>query len=142
MLLDLGVVIDRPVDEVFAFVRDIDQQDHPDHVLNVEKTTPGPPQVGTEYRETVRMPFGRTGKMSIEITKLQAPGELSVRFAGPVMRGGIDYMLTAGDAGTELRALEQISYTGWAWPANLVGRRALHAKIRKRLDGIKAQLEV
>lgn len=141
MLLDLGVVIDRPVDEVFAFVRDIDLQDHGDRVLALEKTTPGPPRVGTEYRETVKMPFGRKGEMLIKITKLDAPSELSVSFEGPVMHGGIDYFLTASSAGTELRQIEHISYSSWAWPANLLGRTALNAKVRKRLDGFKAQLE-
>lgn len=141
MLLDLGVVIDRPIDEVFAFVRDIDKQRHGDRVVSIEKTTPGSPRVGTEYREKVKMPLGRQGELLIEITKLDPPHRLTTRFRGPVMHGEIDYTLQPSDGGTHLHQVEEISYTGWARPANVLGRRALHSKVRRRLDGFKSQLE-
>ena len=141
MLLELSVGIDRPVDEVFAFVRDIDKQEHGDHVVVVQRTTGGSVGVGTEYRESIRMPFGRVGEMRIEITKLDPPQYLSIRFRGPIMHGDIAYTLTPCDEGTRLHQLETIVYTGWAWPANLIGRRALRAKVERRLDGFKAQLE-
>lgn len=141
MLLDMSVVIDRPVDQVFAFVRDIDKQELGDRVVTIEKATPGPPRTGTQYRETIRMPFGRQGDLLMEITRLEAPSHLSVRFQGPVMHGTIDYTLESSDRGTDLHQHEELSYTGWAWPVNLLGRRALRDKVRKRLDGFKAQLE-
>ncbi len=87
------------------------------------------------------MPFGRRGDLVMEITRLDPPSYLSVSFQGPVMHGTIDYTFTPSDRGTELHNHEDISYTGWAWPANLLGRRALRDKVRKRLDGFKAQLE-
>ena len=141
MLLDLSVAIDRPVEEVFAFIRDIDKQRHGDRVASIEKVTPGSIRVGTQYRERVRMPFGRQGELLIEITKLDPPHQLSTRFQGPVMHGEIAYTLTPSDQGTHLHQLERISYTGWAWPANVLGRRPLRDKVRRRLDGFKAQLE-
>jgi uncharacterized protein YndB with AHSA1/START domain len=141
MLLDLSVVIHRPAEEVFAFLRDIDQQEQGDRVVAIEKTTPGPERVGTEYRETVEMPRGRTGELVIEITKLEEPHELAVGFRGPVMHGEIHYTLTPRDGSTELRQLERISYTGWASPANLFGRPALRAKVHKRLQAFKTQVE-
>jgi uncharacterized protein YndB with AHSA1/START domain len=141
MLLDLSVTIDRPIEHVFAFVRDIDQQSHGDRVVTIEKVTPGEARVGTQYRETVRMPFGRSGELMIEITDLEAPHRLTTRFEGPVMHGEIAYTLTPTDTGTRLDQSEDITYTGWARPANLLGRRALRGKVRRRLDGFKAQLE-
>ena len=141
MLLDVDVSIDRPIEQVFAFVRDIDKQKHGARVLMVEKTTPGPPRVGTQYREGVKMPFGRQGELVLEITKLDPPHHLSIEFHGPVMHGDIAYTLTPLDAGTYLHQTEEIAYTGWAKPANLLGRGALRSKVRKRLDGFKAQLE-
>lgn len=141
MQLDLSVTIDRPVEEVFAFVRDIDKQRHGDRVASIEKATPGSVRVGTQYREEIRMPFGRRGELLIEVTELDPPRRLSTRFRGPVMHGEIAYMLTPSDQGTHLHQTEEISYTGWAWPANVFGRRPLRDKVRRRLDGFKAQLE-
>ena len=141
MLLDLSVAIDRPIEQVFAFVRDIDTQEQGDRVVTIEKTTPGSARVGTQYRERVRMPFGRQGELLIEISKLDPPHHLSTRFRGPVMHGEIVYTLTPTGDGTHLHQREEITYTGWAWPANLLGRRALLAKVRKRLHGFKSQLE-
>lgn len=141
MLLDLSVAIDRPVEQVFAFVRDIDKQNHGDRVVTIERITTGSPRVGTQYRETVRMPFGRQGDLLIGITRLDPPHRLSTSLQGPAMRGEIAYTLTSGNEGTQLNLVEGISYTGWAWPANLLGRRALRNKVRRRLDGFKTQLE-
>ncbi len=141
MLLDLSVTIDRPVEQVFAFIRDLDRQRHGDRVEGIEKITPGAVRVGTRYRERIRMPFGRRGELLIEVTELDPPHRLAVDFQGPVMRGGIVYILTPGERGTRVDQSEQISYTGWARPANTVGRPALRNKVRKRLDGFKSQLE-
>lgn len=141
MLLDLAVAIDRPIEQVFAFVRDVDKQRHSDRVLSIEKVTPESPRVGTQYREEVKMPFGRQGELLLEITKLDPPHRLSIRFRGPVMHGEIAYTLTPRDEGTHLHQVEEMSYTGWARPANFLGRRALQSKVRKRLDGFKSQLE-
>ena len=141
MLLDLSVAIDRPVEQVFALIRDIDKQKHGDRVVAIEKATPGSARIGTQYREMVRMPFGRQGELLIEITELDPPHRLSNRFEGPVMHGEIAYTLTPRDQGTLLHQQEEIAYTGWAWPANLLGRRALRAKVQRRLDGYKSQLE-
>jgi uncharacterized protein YndB with AHSA1/START domain len=141
MLLDLSVTIDRPIEDVFAFIRDVDQQRHGDHVESIDRVTPGPAGVGTQYREIVRMPFGRRGEFLFEITEMEPPHRLTTRFRGPVMHGEIAYTLTPSDTGTRLDQSEELVYTGWAWPANILGRRALHAKVRRRLDGYKAQLE-
>jgi hypothetical protein len=141
VLLQLGVVINRPVEQVFAFVRDIDQQGQSDRVVTMEKVTSGPAGVGTQYREQVKMPFGGPGELIVEITELEEPHKLSTRFQGPVMHGEIDYTFRPHGEGTELQQVERITYTGWAWPANLVGRPALRAKVPKRLDGFRRRLE-
>lgn len=142
MLLDLGVTIDRPVEDVFAYIRDVDEQQHGEQVASIEKVTPGPTSVGTQWREVVRMPFRRRGEVMLEITEMEPPCRLTTSFRGPVMRGEIAYTLTPTDTGTRLDQSEEITYTGWAWPANILGRRALHTKVRRRLNGFKAQLEL
>ncbi len=67
------VVIDRPVDEVFAFLADgeNDPKFSP-RVLEIRKTTDGPPGVGTVYASTVK-DAGMKTKREFKLTEFEAP---------------------------------------------------------------------
>ena len=66
-------VIDRPIDAVFAFLADgeNDPKFSP-RVQQIAKQTEGPPGVGTVYASTVN-DAGMTTKREFEITEFQAP---------------------------------------------------------------------
>jgi carbon monoxide dehydrogenase subunit G len=66
-------VIDRPIDEVFAFLADgeNDRKFSP-RVLEIAKTTDGPPGVGTIYKSTVK-DAGMKTKREFELTEFQSP---------------------------------------------------------------------
>lgn len=67
------VVIDRPIDEVFAFLADgeNDPKFSP-RVLEIKKTTDGPPGVGTVYASTVK-DAGMKTKREFKLTEFEAP---------------------------------------------------------------------
>jgi uncharacterized protein YndB with AHSA1/START domain len=67
------VVIDRPIDAVFAFVADgeNDPKFSP-RVLEIRKTTDGPPGVGTVYESTVKDAGMKTHR-TFELTEFEAP---------------------------------------------------------------------
>ena len=67
------VVIDRPIEEVFAFLADgeNDPKFSP-RVQKIEKTTPGPPGVGTVYVSTVK-DAGMKTKREFKITEFERP---------------------------------------------------------------------
>ena len=67
------VDIDRPIDEVFAFLADgeNDPKFSP-RVLEIRKTTDGPPGVGTVYESTVK-DAGMKTKRQFELTAFEAP---------------------------------------------------------------------
>ena len=67
------VVIERPIEEVFAFLADgeNDPKFSP-RVQQIAKTTDGPPGVGTVYASTVK-DAGMTTKREFEITEFQPP---------------------------------------------------------------------
>jgi uncharacterized protein YndB with AHSA1/START domain len=67
------VDIDRPIDEVFAFLADgeNDPKFSP-RVLEIRKTTDGPPGVGTVYESTVK-DAGMKTKRKFELTQFEAP---------------------------------------------------------------------
>ncbi len=67
------VVIDRPVEEVFAFLADgeNDRKFSP-RVLEMEKATDGPPGLGTVYKSTVK-DAGMKTKREFELTEFVVP---------------------------------------------------------------------
>jgi Polyketide cyclase / dehydrase and lipid transport len=88
------VVIDRPIEEVFAFLADgeNDRKFSP-RVLEIAKTTDGPPDVGTVYASTVR-DAGMKTKREFKLTGFEPPtrirwAELSKNLV-TVPEGGYD----------------------------------------------------
>jgi uncharacterized protein YndB with AHSA1/START domain len=94
------VEIDKPIDEVFAFLADgeNDKRFSP-RVLEIRKTTEGPPGVGTVYESTVK-DAGMKSKRRFELTAFEAP--MRIRWTErsknlvTVPEGGYDLAEAAG----------------------------------------------
>jgi uncharacterized protein YndB with AHSA1/START domain len=98
------VVIDRPIDEVFAFLADGENDPKfSSRVLEIAKTTAGPPGVGTVYASTVK-DAGMKTKREFELTEFEAPTK--IRWAETsknlVMASEGGYDLTPEGDGTSL----------------------------------------
>jgi len=66
-------VIDRPIDEVFAYLADgTNDPKFSPRVLEIANTTGGPPGVGTVYNSTVK-DAGMKTKREIKLTEFVAP---------------------------------------------------------------------
>lgn len=73
------VVIDRPIDQVFAFLADGENDPKfSSRVLEIAKTTDGPPGVGTVYASTVK-DAGMKTKREFELTEFEVP--VKIRWA-------------------------------------------------------------
>ena len=98
------VVIDRPVDDVFAFLADGENDPKfSSRVIEIAKTTDGPPGVGTVYASTVKDAGVKT-KREFKLTEFDPPTrirwtELSKNLV-TAPEGGYD--LAASGDGTEL----------------------------------------
>jgi hypothetical protein len=140
---DLQVTIDRSPSEVFAFLRDKDlhPQDADSPVLALDKTSPGPPGVGTRYREVVQMmPLVRATIFS-EITRFEPPQYLEEDFWGGAMRGHLAYEFVARGSGTVLMQRETVEAAGLLRAIAPMLWRRLGPRLRERLEGIKQELE-
>jgi carbon monoxide dehydrogenase subunit G len=111
---DGTAVIDRPIDEVFAFLADgeNDPKFSP-RVQEIAKTTDGPPGVGTTFASTVK-DAGMTTRREFKITEFEAPArirwtELSKNMV-TVPRGGYD--LAPAGAGTQLTIFNEFEGHG------------------------------
>jgi hypothetical protein len=68
-----SVLIDRPIDEVFAFLADgTNDPKFSPRVQEILKTTDGPVGVGTVFQSTVK-DAGMTTKRAFELTAVEAP---------------------------------------------------------------------
>jgi carbon monoxide dehydrogenase subunit G len=108
------VVIDRPIDEVFAFLADgeNDKKFSP-RVQQIAKTTDGPPGLGTVYASTVK-DAGMTTKREFKLTEFESPtrirwAELSKNLV-VASEGGYD--LTPAGEGTQLTVFNVLEGRG------------------------------
>ena len=108
------VKVDKPIDEVFAFLADgeNDKKFSP-RVQEIAKTTDGPPGLGTVYASTVK-DAGMTTKREFKLTEFEPPtrirwAELSKNLV-VASEGGYD-LTPAGD-GTQLTVFNVLEGRG------------------------------
>jgi carbon monoxide dehydrogenase subunit G len=133
------VTIDRPLEEVFAFLADgeNDKKFSP-RIIEIAKTTDGPPGVGTVYASTAK-DGGIKAKHEFELTEFEAPSKIRWKelSKGPVVavEGGYD-MAPAG-AGTELTFFNELEGRGFG---KLIAGFALRAA-RKSADDFAGSIK-
>jgi uncharacterized protein YndB with AHSA1/START domain len=131
------VVIDRPIEEVFDFLADgeNDPKFSP-RVLEIKKTTDGPPGVGTIYASTVK-DAGMTTQREFKITEFERPTR--IRWAevskNLVMAPEGGYDLAPEGSGTRLTVYNVLEGRG---PGKLIAPLALRAARRGADDFGKA----
>jgi uncharacterized protein YndB with AHSA1/START domain len=107
--------IDRPIEEVFAFIADgeNDPKFSP-RVLEIRKTTDGPPGVGTVYVSRVK-DAGMKSDREFELTEFEAPTRIRWAERSKNMitaaRGGYD--LAPEDGGTRLTVFNELEGHGF-----------------------------
>ena len=143
MDFDLSIWIEQPPDVVFAFLRDkhLHLQEPGSPVLVLDKSTPGPVQVGTRYREVVQMlPFYQ-GEILSEVTRFE-PGEcIEEVFHGAGMAGVLVYEFLPEEGGTRLVQRESLHYGGFLRFLEPIIKLFLGRRLNWRLQEIKAFLE-
>jgi Polyketide cyclase / dehydrase and lipid transport len=128
---------------VFDFLANVDrvQQAEGSPVLALERTTTGPPGVGSRYREVVRMlPFLK-GEILSEYTAFDPPRVLEMAWTGPGMAGRDRYELEEIEGGTRLVHHKDTSARGLLRVVEPMMRRALLPRLEARLQAIKGLLE-
>lgn len=136
--------IKRSPQEVFTFLADV--QDHTGQpgspVLSMEKEPKGETQVGTQWREVVRLgPFTRMTVLS-EVAGIEADRKLELRFKGPGMRGSLTYMIEEPDEDEcTLRQIESIRLVGVLRLLSPLYERLLRPRLKSRMEDIRDDLE-
>ena len=108
------IVIQRPIEDVFAFLADgeNDPKFSP-RVIEIAKTTDGPPGVGTVYASTVK-DAGMKTKREFELTEFETPTRIRwterSKNVVVVTEGGYD--LAPAAQGTELTVFNELAGRG------------------------------
>src|SRR5258708_26153854 len=108
------IVIDRPIDDVFAFLADgeNDKKFSP-RVLEITKTTDGPPEVGTVFASTVKDAGVKTQR-EFKLTEFAPPTRIRWTATSEnrvfVPQGGYDLAPTG--AGTQLTFFNELEGRG------------------------------
>jgi uncharacterized protein YndB with AHSA1/START domain len=126
------VVIDRPIEEVFAFLADGENDTKfSARVLEIKQTTDGPPGLGTVYASTVK-DGGVKFKREFKLTEFDAPTKIrwSETSTGPVVtpEGGYD-LAPAGEGKTEL------SFYNVIVPHSFLGKLVVGSALRSARKG-------
>jgi hypothetical protein len=138
-----SVGILRPPEVVFDYLVNIQdvKQEKGSPVLALDLVTPGPPRLGSRYREVVQMlPFFR-GEIFSEITAFQPPQVLEMAWTAPGMRGTDRYEFAPTQGGTTLKHTKNTVCLGALRLMEPFMRRALVPRLEERLVGIKRELE-
>lgn len=110
-----SVLIDRPIDKVFAFLADGENDPKfSSRVLEIAKTTGGPPGVGTVYASTVKDGGVKT-KREFELTTFEAPTKIrwTERSKNPITVPDGGYDLAPEGQGTKLTFFNELEGHGF-----------------------------
>ncbi len=94
-----GVVIDKPLEDVFAYITDVNNNSlWQSSTLETEQTSEGAVGVGTTYRSVSKF-LGRRIETTLEVTEHEPPRKQCVRVtSGPIPAVGC-YLLEPADGG-------------------------------------------
>ena len=99
------------------------------------------PDVGTRYREIVRMLPFFNGEILSEITHFEPDRRIDEDWRGPCMQGDLSYILQPTKGGTRLIQRERVKLCWILFLFTPIYKAMLGRALRKRLDDIKLVLE-
>lgn len=140
--VDVETTISRPVEEVFAYLSNIDRQ--PEWVsplTDSRKTSSGPTGVGTTYQQTAKF-LGRRMDMNCEITGYQAPTLYAFRAKNGPMHMEMQFTLTPGGSeSTKVTQVVEGESAGFFKLADPILARTMKKQFVADLETLKTLLE-
>ncbi len=138
--IEESIIINRPIEEVFAFVAD--QTNGPqwqDGLLEVRRITDGPVGVGTRHT-VVRKFLGRRLELTNEYVRYEPNKEISFT-GGGMSRFEVSYLTEATPEGTRLTCRMQMEQGGLFGLAEPLIAGSLKRAFEANFRNIKALLE-
>ena len=139
--IEVRVWIDRPADEVYAYVVDLDRwPEWRSDVVGGELLTEGPMRVGTQARGIGKI-LGRPFTIDVEVTALEPAVRFGYRpIKGPLKTNNL-YTFETQAGGTLVVLTDDIGLNGIFKVLLPVMPALVRSGYRKNLAGLKAALE-
>ncbi len=141
LLVSESVVIERPPEEVFAYVTD--SQNLPEWgevIREVRKESEGPPREGERY--TVDIGFlGRRWEQSFEVSAYEPPRRYSDRNMGGPFKDEHTYIFEEAAGGTRLSVAMEMQPGGFFRITGPLLEKATQRQVRKELQTLEGILE-
>jgi uncharacterized membrane protein len=136
------VVIDRPVEEVFAFATDPNNDSlWQSTTLETEQTSEGAVDVGTTFRNTTKF-LGRQVESTSEISENEPPHKQCLRItSGPIPGSGCYLFESADDGSTRFTQTFEAEVGGFFRLAEPVVGRAIRRQMEADMATLKDLLE-
>ena len=138
---EANIVINRPANEVFAYMTDVEKEtEWQAELLEAKQTSAGPLSVGTTVRE-VRNFMNRRMEVVFEITEFEPDSKMSFKsISDPFpMRGR--YSLEPVEGGTSVTFFIEGELTGVFKMAELIVAQTAKRQINADLSRLKTHLE-
>jgi uncharacterized protein YndB with AHSA1/START domain len=136
------IEINRPVEEVFAYLDQLDRHtEWQDSLVSARVDTEGPTRVGTRVMERRRVPGGERN-IPYEMTEQEPPRKTSFRgTAGPVRPVGTVTVDPVGESGSRVTLEFNLEGHGIGKLLAIVARRGAAKEIPQSYAKLKERLE-
>ncbi|HET9647510.1 MAG TPA: alpha/beta fold hydrolase [Microlunatus sp.] len=138
---DLSTTVRRPTSLLFALLADVQNWVPVDAGIRMIKHPIGETEIGSWWREDVRLGPGVWMTVISRVTAMEPPHRLELDFSSGWFFGHLTYSLSTADAGTVLRQQESLTLRPLLRPARSLVNRTLARRLAQRLDDIRAMLE-
>jgi len=135
------VTINRPIEEVFSYLSDIERQsDWVSSLSESRKTTSGPTSVGTRYHQVVKL-LGRRMEIECEITGYEPPTLYAFRGKNGPLHAEMRFTLASEGTGTVVTQVVEGESGGFFKLADPILARTMQKQFAADLETLKTMLE-
>ena len=139
--LDKSVIVSTPLDEVFTFISNFENESQwADEVVRTERTSEGPTGVGSTFADHVRF-MGRSMKTTYEIVGYEPNSTITVKTSSGPVPFTAPYSFDAVDGPPRLSLAANIEPRGLFKLATPMIRRQLDRQWTRNFANLKALLE-
>jgi uncharacterized membrane protein len=136
-----SVTIDRPVEEVFAYLADIEKQpEWVSSLLESTKSSDEPTGEGTKYRQKAKI-LGRRFESTNEVTAYEPPHVYEFQATSGPMHVRIRFTLTSEGQETRVLEVAEGESGGFFKLADPIIARTMKKQLQADLETLKTMLE-
>ena len=140
--VECSVTIARPVSDVYRVLTKPELTPRwSSNAIEEHVTTPGPIQVGSRRRATVRRIGGGTTQNEIEVTALEPERSIAVRSVEAPVPFSSSWTFTPVDGGTRVDWHWDFEMKGWLRPFDGLLGPIFRRTFRRDLDRLKSMME-